>query len=202
MKRFFLMVTTVGLMAPAGLYTQEVYKNASDQVILDLTVAAGMPADAVTDVSKTEIYRDFVPSATVLGTDNGRNGSINERVFQKLEVAKHDLNGNGTTGTTGTRTFTWVNAFNYCKAIGEGWRLPTYRELLLICIFRSAWKSIFDSVNGSDFTSNSLVYYWSATEFDASSSYAFCFYETGEAWYEGKSLSSSRRARCVREVVD
>jgi hypothetical protein len=198
MKRFFfmIMVTTVGAIAPVGTYAQKVYKSGS-QVILDLTTVAGMPADAVTTVSKTEIYKDFTPSETALGTDNNHNGSINEKVFQKLEVAKHDLTGSGTTGSAGGR-FTWVKAFNYCRAIAGGeWRLPTQREQMLMYIFRPALDDILLEVSGGALLSST---YWTSTEVSTDGAWTVSFMGGRTPSTTGK--DNSLYARCVREVVD
>ncbi|SBV98266.1 hypothetical protein [uncultured Dysgonomonas sp.] len=55
MKWILIMALFIGLLAPAGLYAQKVYKEGS-KAILDLTVAAGMPADAETNTSKILVY--------------------------------------------------------------------------------------------------------------------------------------------------
>lgn len=157
MKRFVLMVLLAGGFVPEGLVAQKVYEDGGN-VILDLTVGAGMPAGAVTSVPK---YISFTPSATKLGENNDQGGSINATVFRKLEVAIHDLTGNGTIGSAGG-TFRWADAFNYCRSIGTGWRMPTQRELMLMYIFSPALDYIFtNTVGGTAFDS---AYYWSATE--------------------------------------
>jgi hypothetical protein len=194
MKKLFLIVMIAGLLAPAGVMAQKVYKDGS-KVILDLTVAAGMPAGVVTSTPK---YEDFTPSASAPGTNNGFDGSINATVYQKLEVAPHDLTGNGTIGSSAGGTFfTWVNAFNYCKNVthdGEGWRLPTQRELQLMWIFKPALDSILADVGG---TALKTAYYWAATEYNSAGSVTISF----SSGYAGNAPNTSNcSARCVREV--
>jgi hypothetical protein len=194
MKNIFLTVMIVGLLAPAGLMAQKVY-NDGGKVILDLTVAAGMPAGVVTSTPK---YEGFTPSASALGTDNGHNGSINATVYQKLEVAPHDLTGDGTIGSA-SGTFSWANAFNYCKNVpldGGGWRLPTQRELQLMYIFKPALESIFTGVGGTALLSTAV--YWSATE--ANDSYSWYVIFTNGATNNG-SKTANNSVRCVREVA-
>lgn len=97
MKRILLLVMFAGLMAPAGCYAQKVYKD-GNKVILDLSVASGMPAEVVTNQPK---YTAFTPKADALGANNGHDGSINATVFQKLEVAPKDMNKAGAMDNTG-----------------------------------------------------------------------------------------------------
>lgn len=194
MKRLMLVMVFAGLMFPAGLMAQKVYKDAGNRVILDLTAAAGMPAKAVTNTAKK--WTDTPSNTTGPMTDNGEKGSINATVFQKLEIAPHCLTGDGTIGSAGG-VFTWADAFNYCKNVnhnGTGWRLPTQRELQLMYIFRPALESVLTGIGGTVF---SAAYYWSATEFTAY--YArYVSFSTGvtSATYK----SDTYRVRCVREV--
>jgi hypothetical protein len=187
MKKIF-MILFAGLLVSAGLQAQEVYIK-DGKVILDLTEAAGMPAGAVTDVSKTNLYANAAPSNTGAPiTDNDTNGKINAKVFQKLEIAPSDL-----------EPMTWADAFNACKNKGEGWRLPTQRELQLMWILKEALKEAFShpDVNGSNFLSGS---YGSGTE--DSNFYACCVsFKDGMSVNYDKS-SDSRNLRCVREVTN
>ncbi|SBV98259.1 DUF1566 domain-containing protein [uncultured Dysgonomonas sp.] len=202
MKRILIMALFIGLLVPAGLKAQKVYRDASDRLILDLTVAAGMPADAVTNTSKTSVYALFNPSASsTLIPNNDHNGTINADVFQKLEVAPHDMNDAGVIGTTGPFTMNWITAFNGCKNSsynGGGWRLPTQRELMLIWIFYPAFKSLF--VYETMFTADGN--YLSSTQGSSDSSSWFIWYIN---FYDGSAhqvgnTAQGYRARCVREL--
>lgn len=196
MKRLILTVMFAGLLAPAGLMAQKTYIDGTS-VILDLSESAGMPAGAVTTAGK---YSSFTPSATVLGTDNDANGSINATVYYKLEVAPHDLTGDGTIGSAGG-AFTWVNAFNYCKNVNynstTGWRLPTQRELQIMYIFMPALNNLFgdSAVGGTAFSSAT---YWSSTEHSNATYSWYVFFSTGATNTYVK--TNSYRVRCVREI--
>ncbi len=196
MKRILLLVMFAGLMYPAGCYAQKVYKD-GNKVILDLSVASGMPAEVVTNQPK---YTAFTPKADALGANNGHDGSINATVFQKLEVAPKDMNKAGAMDNTGG-SMDWVTAFNGCKNLsynGEGWRLPTQRELQLIYIFKPAIEDIFDEIDETPFTNK---YYWSSTEYEngATNSWVVRFAD-GSTSYTTK--TGSHYVRCVREVTD
>ncbi|NDV56929.1 DUF1566 domain-containing protein [Bacteroides sp. 519] len=194
MKKILITAILASLLLPAQLIAQKVYKDASNRVILELTVSAGMPAGAITNAAK---YESFTPSATKLGADNSENGSINATVFQKLEVAPNDINTAKEIGIGGTLTMNWVTAFNACKNSdhdGGGWRLPTQRELMLMYIFRPA----LEDLTGVAFAA---AYYWSATENAAANSWYVRFDGTYSGYtYYGAKSTATYRARCVREI--
>lgn len=200
MKKILTTAILASLLLPAQLIAQKVYKS-SGRVILDLTVSAGMPAGAITNVAK---YKSFTPSASVLGTNNKENGSINATVFQKLEVAPNDINTTGAMNETGVGTLTmdWVTAFNACKKStynGGGWRLPTQRELMLIYIFRPALEVLFSGAN------TKLVddHYWSATENTGDKAHYLVFGDGANAFgFKSSSTAKTKtyRVRCVREI--
>lgn len=206
MKRILIIAMLAGGVTPTGLKAQKVYKDASNRVILDLTVAAGMPSGAVTNTSKTSIYAPFNPSASsTLIPNNDHMGTINAEVFQKLEVAPYDMNDAGVIGTTGTFMMDWITAFNGCKNSsynGGRWRLPTQRELMLIWIFRPALNSIFTNaaVNGTAFTANNI--YLSSTQGSDSRRVWRVFFSDGEGGhtYQVTNTDLWNHVRCVREV--
>jgi hypothetical protein len=196
-----VVILFAGLLVSAGLQAQKVSKDASNRVILDLTVAAGMPAGAITDVSKTARFNELMadpvvgaPSATnkLWHSENQHNGAINATVFEKLEVAPKNMNKVGVIGGTGTMTMDWVEAFNGC--IKSGWRLPTQRELMLMCIFKEALDAAFPSDGALSFAN-----YWGATENTASTA---CIVHVGygDTYRKDKNLSTYV-VRCVREVT-
>jgi hypothetical protein len=193
MKKIFVILFA-GLLFPAGLQAQKVYKDGT-KVILDLTVAAGMPASAVTTDSKTAQYAGANPvNAVIHITNNLEREIINATVFQKLEIALSDLK-NGS-----TETFNWATAFTTCRSLSHNgssdWRLPTQRELMLIWIFRPALESVLGSITGgSNFTNDS--YYWGATESGASNA-SNMIISSGYIYHISK--ENLYRARCVREV--
>ena len=203
MRHIFFTVLLAGLIvAPAGLFAQEVYKEANAsalggyRVILDLTVKAGMPAGAVTGTKKyigisTASNSDWLINAP----DNSVNGSINARVYEKLEIAPGDLNNDATFGA-GT-AMDWANAYNRCKNNtydGGGWRLPTQRELMTMRIFSPALNGAFNEIGGLVFDSN---LYCSASEDGAYAAW-YVVFDDGFTYSTGKTLRT--RVRCVREL--
>lgn len=188
MKQLYGLVLIAGLLLPSGIMAQKVYKD-GNKIILDLSVAAGMPKGAVTDESKTDVYKTYTASNTAFlnGVDN--TGSKNEKVYQKLEIAPNDMDASGGMAGAGAVMY-WDAAFNGCKSSthdGDNWRLPTQRELMMMYIFK-------DAISGLETATN---YYWSATENSAPI-----------AWHVGFSngtTSTTNKARnlqvrCVREI--
>ena len=176
---------------------QRIYKTGTpptDKIILDMTVAAGMPAGAVTSTPKYNAAYLLANPPMSLGimADNLHTGAINATVYQKLEIAPQDL---GTSGlNSGTMTMHWVTAFSECKNLnhnGTGWRLPTQRELLMMWIFRTK----INDLSGTPFVA---TYYWSATQIDNASSWIL-FFATG-AMFDVLREDLLNRTRCVREL--
>jgi hypothetical protein len=204
MKKIFVILLA-GLLVPAGMQAQKVYEE-NGKVILDLTKEAGMPEGAITATSKTDLYNNATPNPNggpiTNNIESGTN-AINNTVFQKLEIAPHNVNAAmGTMGATPVYTADWVAAFNACKNSTHNgdndWRLPTQRELILIWIFKEALEDIFSNLNpiGSVFSSAN---YWSATESNASSSW-YVTVGSGFTYYNSKT-TDTYRVRCVREVT-
>jgi hypothetical protein len=196
MKKIF-MILFAGLLIPAGLQAQEVYIE-NGKVILDLTEAAGMPAGAITDIPKSWVGEPAVTSINDINNtsliNNRHSESINATVFQKLEIAPSDL-----------KPMTWVNAFNACKSKGEGWRLPTQRELLLICIFKKVLENdvLKGVAGGTAFNGNGSVhefYYWCATESNGWNAWIVDFKD--DISTAGHKAQGSYAARCVREITN
>lgn len=192
-----------GLLAPAGLYAQKAYKDASNRVILELTEAAGMPAASVTSTGKTWTGSPSAEKGPM--ANNDPSGTINATVYQKLEIAPHDLASSSGFSSAGA-SITWVNAFNWCKSAnhnGTGWRLPTQRELMLIHIFKPALESIFtdSAINGTAFSTIASYAdsYWSATESSGFGRQSWLL-GFGYGITQAYTKSTGCRARCVREV--
>ncbi|RHO67083.1 DUF1566 domain-containing protein [Parabacteroides sp. AF48-14] len=199
MKQILLMVLFVGLMSPAGLYAQKVYKDASDRVILELTIAAGMPRGAITNTAKQWTSDPSNNNGPI--AENTETGSINATVFQKLEIAPNDMNTTGGMDNTGNMVMNWASGFNGCKEStydGGRWRLPTQRELQLMYIFLPALQSIFNTLPTQGTLFGSGTRYWSATECDATTSWVVL--------YQGNAITNTKTSnynvRCVREVTD
>jgi hypothetical protein len=188
MKKIF-MVLFAGLLVSAGLQAQKVYKDASNRVILDLTKEAGMPEGAITNEPKSWAGRGTPINIGNTLTGNLETGDINEKVFEKLEIAPSNLG-----------LMFWAEAFTGCIELvsnGGGWRLPTQRELILIWIFKDALNDIFSDgdINRPPFANG----YWSATEANNLDAWSMIF-EYGSVIISYPK-SDERAVRCVREVT-
>lgn len=191
MKRLVLMVLVAGLLTPAGLYAQKVYKDGSDKVILDFE---GLPKGAVTEVKK--YTTDDTATDNDWLVDEAYSKAQNKEVYRKLEIAPYDMNNKGEIVETSLNSFTmdWATAYNGCKNSGydgSGWRLPTQRELQFMWIFKDGLED-----NAAQFDAE---YYWSATE-NATRYAWFVSFGSGYTFNYTKSLGSYR-VRCVREVA-
>ena len=198
MKKIIFIVLLVGLMTPAGLKAQQLYKVGS-KIILDMTEAVGMPAGSVTNVPKyTAAYMSGKTPSNTSGpmTDNAGAGTINAYVYEKLEIAPYDLNTSAQISATGPYGMTWVDAFTGCRSAtydGGGWRLPTQRELQMIFIF---------NIGIEDFSSVAFdsEMYWAANEeFGIYAYYVYLAVGIGTGRIVLK--VNSFRTRCVREVT-
>ena len=139
----------------------------------------------------------------------------NNIVAAKFEIASHAIQDEGQPLYSLRKT--WEEAQTYCETLGEGWRMPTQRELMLIYILND---QLSDPLYDGNDNSNYHIYYWSATE-DATKSGAgaesntgwsvcFCkgtnsdftnnehFIITGKT--EGYPKSTENYIRCVRDV--
>ena len=72
-----LIILFISTLLPARLQAQRAYKEGT-KIIFDLTVAAGMPAGAVTNVKKYTV--PFTPRQDELGPNNDESSSINATV--------------------------------------------------------------------------------------------------------------------------
>ena len=73
-----LIILFISTLLPARLQAQRAYKEGT-KIIFDLTVAAGMPAGAVTNVKK--YTGTFTPRQDELGPNNDESSSINATVY-------------------------------------------------------------------------------------------------------------------------
>ena len=195
MKRTLFIALIAALTAPVGLIAQEVYME-SGKIIFDMTAAAGMPADAVTNTPKYDAtyMGSNTPKVGSIMANNLHSGWINATVYEKLEIAPQDINTSAVIGGTGTFTMNWVTAFTNCQSStynGGGWRLPTQRELQMIWIFKVA----INDLSTTPLTTNG---YWSATEY-ANNEACYVLASNGTTGNNSKGYSNYS-TRCVREV--
>ena len=83
------------------------------------------------------------------------------------------------------KKLTWDEAVEYCKSIGEGWRLPTTQELWYIYEDKNLRKEFNDA------------YYWSSTEKDYYSAWSFHF---NYGFANGFNKANTNYVRAVRDI--
>lgn len=144
MKNIFIMIMFAGLLAPVEMLGQHVYKE-SNKIIMELTVASGMPKAVITTDTK---IKNFTSDNTSSDADNFYESEINQTLYHKFEIAKTNEN---------LTKYTWKDAYDKCRSkSGGNWRLPTAREMLAIAFFSEAITAL-----GGSFSIN---YYWTQTE--------------------------------------
>jgi hypothetical protein len=84
----------------------------------------------------------------------------------------------------------WYGAINHCKALGDGWRLPTRDEL----------TQIYKSENDFD-----KAYYWSSTKYRSSTEQDLYFVGSvnmNSGWknWEKEKILNNIRVRAVRDI--
>jgi len=101
----------------------------------------------------------------------------NEPVIQIIPEKKLEW------GITASEIMTWKDSKKWCEEQGEGWRLPTAKELF----------SAYDNkVDGFVFS-----YYWSATEYSDTDARYVNFTSGGQTI---TSKTNSNYVRCVRDM--
>lgn len=114
------------------------------------------------------------------------------------------------------RRVTWDDAAEYCSDQGEGWRLPTQRELMLMFVMNDYLEdgllpSTNDVYPGEGETMNH-VFYWSGTEDNSSTdsantAWSVCFCNGDDVEHsgingkvEGYMKTGTNYVRCVRDI--
>lgn len=101
---------------------------------------------------------------------------MKESIIQKIPAKTLEW------GNASEKKLTWKEAKEWCEQQGDGWRMPTRIELL---------QAYEDNVDG--FKTDG--YYWSSTEFNASSAWYVYFY-SGDAFSYSKTYTYY--VRCVK----
>jgi len=91
------------------------------------------------------------------------------------------------------REFTWEQAKEYAASLGDGWRLPTIKELLTLVDYEQKAPAC------SVFPGCPTCWFWSSSEFcgDATSAWCAHFYYGAVS---GREMHVHYRVRCVRDV--
>lgn len=152
MKKKIMLLVLVGILSTTVSYAQKVTRSANGAII----DASAIPHTTVKKARSTDATNASLGSNTAA---NIGSKVSNEKVYVKFEVYKSNNIG------------MWLSMVNQCKnstVDGGGWRMPTYRELRLMCVL----KPELEKIEGFVPFSNS---YWSATEFNADGSYIVRF---------------------------
>ena len=149
------------------------------------------------------LYNSPLPSDTHYET------STDNRVAAKFEVAPPATEENH------QHRKTWTEAKEYCASLGEGegWRMPTQRELMLIYIMNDQLENpLFNKPNDQDQEgqedNGEHIFYWTGTtdrseSGDQAWSVCFCTHESDNILsgkVEGYSKEYVNYVRCVRDV--
>lgn len=178
---------------------------AGQKVITNHSSANGYPVIDLTELSplhcvltsteaadRRKLINEQTPSNTAfLEVGSGIssvNGTWNAKMSPRYQVMRADH-------TAGSAD--WANAYKVCKQYsGEGgaagqWRLPTYRELLVIFALH---PQLLEKGNFTAFTASN---YWSCTEDRATSVWAIIF-SSGDT--TGDIKTRLCQVRCVRDL--
>lgn len=162
--------------------------------VIDLSALNPLGAvlsSAEASTRRTQMNQQTPSNTTFLGVGesvSGHNGTWNAKMSIKFQV----MRANHTVGTTD-----WTTAYNQCKSYnGEGggagqWRLPTQRELMMIWILHP------QLIGKGSFTAFDANYYWSATEYNATSAWIVTFYN---GYVNNYNKTNSYYVRCVRDL--
>lgn len=167
------MLFIVGCLMITDSYAQKVIVE-GNRTIID--------ASGLRNATKVKKTTGTNGTNETLGTNNASNiGSqvSNEKVYYKFEVTRLNVGSN----------VSWVSAVSECQSVGAGWRLPTQREWILMCMLRTELKA---SGGFSDFSFMS----WAATEVDAGKSWAVA--NDGVAMPTRK--NESKPVRCIKQL--
>ena len=151
--------------------------------------------------------------------------SAANKVASKFEVASAEImSGIVSPDYNGSYRDTWDEAKEKCHSLGNDWRMPTQRELMLMYVMRNQIKDKlrmeqFDTDIPGEGDNGNHIFYWSSTQSNSAvgdvpgSQYGWsvCFCQSGSdgedhSMISGKTEQYSKTAhnyfRCVRDVKD
>jgi len=93
---------------------------------------------------------------------------------------------------------TWDDAMSYAESLGNGWRIPTIKELITLVDYGLINNVTVKHVPFQNIPSG----YWSSTSLASSSDYAYawCVY-FGDGYVDYGNKSDSYYVRCVRDAA-
>lgn len=144
MKKRVILLVLVGILSTTMCYAQKVTKGPHGAII----DASAIPHTKVKKARETNSTYEEIGTNTA---DNLSSTVSNEKVYYKFEVCAEDA---------GKSTW-WIASIDKCKnstVDGGGWRMPTYRELVLMWVLKPELEQI------EGFVPFTQGIYWSATE--------------------------------------
>ena len=99
-------------------------------------------------------------------------------------------------GDDGAGRSTWANAKSYCAALGNGYRLPTAKELLTLIDFSKTGPAIDTSAGA--FPNTPSEPFWSATPLRGSPPTSAWFIDFSDGYAGNADMTQPSRVRCVR----
>lgn len=102
--------------------------------------------------------------------------------------------------TAPTTDYTWTDAKNYCAGVGDslggqGWRMPTVKELVTLLDY----SEINPAIDPTAFPSTPLAAYWTITALaGVPNNYYLVDFGQGLVLFAPSSTTAFRRVRCVR----
>ncbi len=109
--------------------------------------------------------------------------------FDNIEIAQFDIPMN----------MTWEDACAVCDSLGEGWRLPTLKELKEIYKHRKRIGEFLTEIDKEDDVE--LLYYWSADDYPADPDGQAYYVRFDNGYYDVSSKSQDNLSfRPVRDI--
>ncbi len=109
--------------------------------------------------------------------------------FDNIEIAQFDIPMN----------MTWEDACAVCDSLGEGWRLPTLKELKEIYKHRKRIGEFLTEIDKEDDVE--LLYYWSADDYPADPDGQAYYVRFDNGYYDVTSKSQDNLSfRPVRDI--
>ncbi|MCY6333120.1 hypothetical protein OXV64_20520 [Bacteroides fragilis] len=137
-------------------YAQKVFVGYGGQVVIDASAIRHTTTNKPQTTRATNTTRGWNDASDIASVENNR------WVFHLFEVSKTEL-----------KATDWLTAVNGCVALqekGSGWRLPTYKELILMLVLYPELRQF-----GINWNITSATIYWSATEASDTESFALYF---------------------------
>ncbi|MEG0466936.1 MAG: DUF1566 domain-containing protein [Mucinivorans sp.] len=181
----FLILVTLPRLA----YAQEVTSSAAGFII----DCSSMPAALTTSVPKARTTSGTDAAKSAAGLGDLASKESDAKIYNKIDVMEFDGSVDGSFNTPAS----WAAAVGYCnnhnyRGFTGCWRLPTYREMLLICTM------LPKSIQFNNLTPFS-EWYWTATDTSATTACVVNFSDPVSAQTD-RPKTDKLKYRCVRDV--